>query len=235
MEIRYYDTNFKNKTIVVPFVDDSQIEQMTSNLLIEGMVPEINTTLDFLLKKTHDLSDCVLDFSGVPSNTYYSCVNIQTKTITIPSFGNEMISRYTVTRTLGHIILHYQLLKEAGVYEIVEDQSSLWASNFIDTKDNRLGYQANMFAMDILLPTNIFVSNYKAIHKDMGIRLFPRLYLDNQPCNIWTCRTMFNKLARFFNVPAGLIIEKLKKLGYLTVSREPQLIGSIINNMRECL
>ena len=75
--------------------------------------------------------------------------------------------------------------------------------------------QANSFAAILLAPSSSLDIAYKTLFIKEGIRNFPILTIDNQPCNINLANRMLSTLSSYFNVSKEVVKKRLLDLGYL--------------------
>lgn len=75
--------------------------------------------------------------------------------------------------------------------------------------------QANMFASLLLMPPYYFELIYRGIFVRDGIRNYPKLNTDDQPCNIIGNNKLIAEMALLFNVSKAAIRKRLLDLDYL--------------------
>lgn len=107
--------------------------------------------------------------------------------------------RFTLAHEIGHLIFHYEILKDY-LDENTDTENSLTFDDEMSSELNKsMEIQANIFASHLLLPSEPFlidVANYfinENIHK-------PQLYLDNQPVNRTLVYNLLNELKRKYLV-----------------------------------
>jgi len=88
--------------------------------------------------------------------------------------------RFTLTHEIGHYILHRSLLNER-IDDIVDDDNSLLLENDKMIENSRLEIQANLFALELLLPEEAFKRVMQKYIQDE--RLTYPIFVDLQKCN----------------------------------------------------
>ena len=125
--------------------------------------------------------------------------------------------RFAIAHEIGHIILHSMVLRLSDVSEIKENARNEWVSKFSKHDIERIEYQANLFAVSLLMPKTEFVEVYSMYHKQYGLRKFPHLYLDSQPCNIQMCNAVFSYIAKHFGVSIEFVKHYMANNNLLTI------------------
>lgn len=124
--------------------------------------------------------------------------------------------RFTIAHELGHIILHSDAINKSKISSIedsINDEDD--EVNISDETIKRMEIQANSFASQLLIPEKQLQFEYYKLFKEKGIRNFPTLNIDSQPCNLELLHWFLNKLSLRFNVSKTAIEIKLIKLGFL--------------------
>lgn len=126
--------------------------------------------------------------------------------------------RFTLAHELGHIILHSDSIcqSEINAIEDAYDDEALDVE-ISDETIKRMEIQANSFASQLLIPEDAIKVEYYLLFKEKGIRNFPYLHIDAQPCNIKMLHWFLSKLAIRFNVSKSAIEKRLIGLGFLTI------------------
>lgn len=88
--------------------------------------------------------------------------------------------RFTLAHEIGHYILHRKLLSER-IEEITDDDNSLLLENDKMIDNSRLEIQANLFALELLLPEESFKREIQRYLRDE--RLTYPIFVDLQKCN----------------------------------------------------
>ena len=78
-------------------------------------------------------------------------------------------------------------------------------------------HQANLFAIALLMPKDEFMMVYAQYHIKNPLRRFPKLFLDNQPCNIQMCNAVFHHIAKHFDVSVELVKHYMSNNNLLTI------------------
>ena len=119
--------------------------------------------------------------------------------------------RFTVAHEIGHIILHSDAIIQAKT-NLMEDYVEENIPDVDASGDiiRRMEIQANMFASLLLLPPGEFLGEYYKLFQIRGIRNFPYLQLDSQPCNINLLEWIKGSLAAHFNVSKASVEKRLQ-------------------------
>lgn len=146
-------------------------------------------------------------------------IDLVNNTITISSDITEGSPhwRFTVAHEIGHIILHSIILKLSDISDIKENAHNDWGTKFSKSDIERIEHQANLFAIALLMPKDEFMMVYAQYHIKYPLRRFPRLFLDNQPCNIQMCNAVFNHIAKHFDVSAECVKHYMSNNNLLTI------------------
>lgn len=129
--------------------------------------------------------------------------------------------RFTIAHEIGHIILHSIVLKLSNITELSESShENNWGTQFSPKDIERIEFQANLLAVALLIPKEKFNKVYAQYHIIHKLRLFPKLYLDNQPCNIQICDDVFCYLSNYFDVSIECIRNYLVKANLLTINNK---------------
>lgn len=212
--------------INVEYLADEVIKLRVSGLIAKMQykqdIPRSTELLIDIISKELDVK-LILDQS-LPYKELGIC-NFSQKTISIsPQMEyNSPRWRFTLAHEIGHYILHESICTENSVKSISDDETSI-DSIISDTDLSRLEIQANKFAVNLLIPEDLFKAHYAVKHKELGLRKFPSLYMDNQPCNIKDCLFLFSYLGRIFNISNEMVKIKLKDLGYLTINESTKSV-----------
>ncbi len=126
--------------------------------------------------------------------------------------------RFTVAHELGHIVLHSAAIRQSQVGSIEESiDDEVLDVEINDETIKRMEIQANTFASLLLIPEDKLVVEYYKLFKEKGVRNYPYLRIDSQPCNIQLYHWFTVNLASCFNVSKMAIEKRLQKLGYLKI------------------
>ena len=126
--------------------------------------------------------------------------------------------RFTIAHELGHIILHSDAINKSKISSIEDSINDDYEVNISDETIKRMEIQANSFASQLLIPGKQLQFEYYKLFKEKGIRNFPTLNIDFQPCNMELLHWFLNKLSLRFNVSKAAIEIKLTQLGLLNVN-----------------
>lgn len=126
--------------------------------------------------------------------------------------------RFTVAHELGHIVLHSTAICQSQISSIEEsiDDEEL-DIEISDETTKRMEMQANSFASQLLIPESKLHLEYCKLFLQKGVRNYPYLHIDSQPCNIELLKWFLSNLAIHFNVSKAAIEKRLQKMGLLTI------------------
>ena len=126
--------------------------------------------------------------------------------------------RFTVAHELGHIVLHSAAIRQSQIGSIEESiDDEVIDMEISDETIKRMEIQANTFASLLLIPEDKLVVEYYKLFKEKGVRNYPYLRIDSQPCNIQLYYWFTANLASRFKVSKTAIEKRLQKLGYLKI------------------
>lgn len=215
--------------INVEYLTDNAIETKVSELLSEMQSPiDTPRTSDFLVDIiSKELNMKLVIDQQLPDGELGLC-NFSQRIIAISSElqYDSPRWRFTLAHEIGHVLLHESICHQNLINSISDDETSL-DSVISDNALSRLELQANKFAVQLLIPTKLFLAHYSYKHQLIGIRRYPYMHLDNQPCNVKDCLSMFSYLGQIFNVSKEVIKIRLKELGYLTINESTKSMRDI--------
>lgn len=140
-------------------------------------------------------------------------IDFNKKTVTISDELQEGSPRwrFTVAHELGHIILHSEAIVQAKTI-LMEDCADENVPDVEVSGDiiKRMEIQANLFASFLLIPPQMFLGEYYRLFEIKGIRNFPYLQIDSQPCNIQLFNWVTGSLSKQFNVSKASVEKRLR-------------------------
>lgn len=173
----------------------------------------------------------VIDVDGTP---ILGSANFRRKTIMINSHSIQTRERFTVAHEIGHFVLdHERYLRSETIVE-----RDLFVTNEKSNSFNyeRLEYQANAFAAELILPDTTFTQKTAKFRQDLEIkdRGYGYIFVDDQPCNFIVYHELLSRLSSYFDASKQAIEVKLKKSKMLTDQRaknETSPIVDLISNL----
>jgi Zn-dependent peptidase ImmA (M78 family) len=173
----------------------------------------------------------VFDADGV---TILGSANFGRKLIEINSHSRETRERFTIAHEIGHFCLsHEHYLHSETIIErdlfITRERDEIF--NY-----ERLEYQANAFAAELLLPDVEFFKKTAHFRCDLDIRDRGHgyIFVDNQPCNYTPYEELLSRLSTYFEVSKQAIEVKFRKSKMLTDHRtrsEQSPISGVLSNL----
>ncbi|PSM19321.1 ImmA/IrrE family metallo-endopeptidase [Nitratireductor sp. StC3] len=142
------------------------------------------------------------------------------KMIVINSHSLQTRERFTLAHEIGHFALDHEryLLSES----IVERDLFVTKDKSKDFNYDRLEYQANIFAAELILPDVHFLQKVIQFRRDLGIkdRGHGYIFVDDQPYNFFIYNEMLSRLSNYFQVSRQAIEVKLRNSKMLTDQRK---------------
>ena len=206
------DVGLHLQHLKIPYLNDEQITEIIHKELGEHNCISNVKLLEFISNREYHIEQSVLP------NNILGEIDFESKSITISNtlYEGSPRWRFTIAHELGHIILHSEQIKKSNIKAIDdyfdEEMSHI---NISDKTISRMEIQANSFAAILLTPSPYFDITYKGLFKKEGIRNFPILTIDNQPCNINLANHMLTNLSNIFNVSKAVVKKRLLDSGYL--------------------
>lgn len=122
--------------------------------------------------------------------------------------------RFTLAHEIGHLILHYQILKEYIDDNLDIEKSMSLDGGIPEGLNKRMEIQANMFASRMLIPQKSLIEDVQRYFiKEEIYKGF--LYLDHQRCNINLVNNLLNELKYKHEVSKEVAKYRLKELKLL--------------------
>lgn len=122
---------------------------------------------------------------------------------------------------LGHLVLHRKMIGE-GKYisrekPIVDTSRQLRYRETADLSDlGWVEWQANEFALCLILPRRFLQVLVIAVQKEIGIQKnIGTMYLDDQPCNKQDCQRIVTRISELSRAKDTLLWRRLRFLGIL--------------------
>ena len=167
-----------------------------------------------------DLSYSERVVQDADDNTILGSANFAKRSIEINQHGNRNRERFTVAHEIGHFYLrHDKYLRAESIVE-----RDLFAN--LDTEDTfnyeRLEYQANLFASELLLPDNHLRLAVQELRENQQVqdKGFGYIFVDDQPCNYLPYNQILVELSGHFGVSKKAIEIRLKRTDLVTDKRK---------------
>nr|WP_223215656.1 ImmA/IrrE family metallo-endopeptidase [Agrobacterium deltaense] len=163
--------------------------------------------------------------------------NFDSRTIEIYSHQDGNQKRFTLCHEIGHFFLrHDQYLRSDKILARDLEISDEGENTF---NYERLEFQANAFAADLILPYEAFIralAKYK-VELEIKSKSHGYIFVDNQPENLFTYEKLLTLLSIEFEASKQVIEIKLKKMKLLNDQRVAsrsapvaQLVGNIFKS-----
>jgi Zn-dependent peptidase ImmA (M78 family) len=133
--------------------------------------------------------------------------------------------RFTLAHEIGHIVLQSDMLKD-----VISGADDMEIRLILGSKtwQDRLEYQANIFASKLLIPEIPFINLYFKMKSKRGYELTKPLYLDFQECNNNDCNVIITALSNVFNVSKEVIYIKMLQENLLIDVRPNNKLDNIL-------
>lgn len=211
--------NSKNGN-AVPYISSEEFQWSTQELLtridykggpvdLEKICSELSLELTFTEQAVHDAE----------GQRILGSANFGQRSIQVNSHENKHRERFTIGHEIGHFYLrHDQYLRSETIVEhdlFINSEKEKF-SNY-----QRLEFQANLFASDLLLPSDFLKAAVTLLRDREGMRDKGHgyIFVDDQPCNYGAYNLVLLELSTFFEVSIQAIEIKLKRMGLLTDQR----------------
>lgn len=208
----------KASRLSVPYVESSELEEVSSRILAEIQYEDGLVSLDgicTLLNKKSGLvvqRNCHLD-SGVLGHIAFDpdVISIDDLQASTPER-----SRFTLAHEVGHFALgHRRFMVRESCHE---NDIEFEHPERINLKDiRRMEWQANYFASCLLLPKKQFEKEFfrQVFLHELSDRGHGLLYVDDQACNIDAFHKVTAPLVKKFQVSRSVVKRRLLRLGFL--------------------
>ena len=232
----------KGKISEVPFIGQPQLESCTASLVEEfNQGGYNNKTVDLVrvcnfLEKTYNVIFVFNDDLGFDADgrEILGKLSFNPMRLYVSSSieRNSPRWRYTVAHEMGHFLLHQHVNLPSIVGTRLETEKNHRSRLFDDDPNiiRRLEWQANAFASCLLMPRDrVFELLVNHIRR-MGLNSFSHgiIFLDDQPCNLWSFNTLMSNLSKHFNVSKQAAEYRIAQLGLLNDHRRPTRIANLL-------
>lgn len=218
--------DFLHKELELPIKQTFNIKYLTDEEILKEIYNELHLSLDEHSTISDDkLLQYVIDQgyslkSSSITNKVLGEINFETKEVCISDSlaKGSPRWRFTVAHELGHIVLHSDAIHQSqirSIEESIDDEG--FDVEIGDETIKRMEIQANSFASQLLIPEDKLMVEYSKLFIEKGVRNFPNLHIDSQPCNIELLKWFLANLALHFNVSKAAIEKRLQKLGLLEI------------------
>lgn len=218
--------DFLHKELELPVKQSFTIKYLADEEILREIYDKLHWSLDeHGIISDDELLQCVIDQgysmkSSLMTSKVLGEINFETKEVCI---SGSLVKgsprwRFTVAHELGHIVLHSAAIHQSQIRSIEEsiDDEELDVE-ISDETIKRMEIQANSFASQLLIPENKLNLEYCKLFLEKGVRNYPNLRIDSQPCNIELLYWFTGRLASCFNVSKMAIEKRLQKLGLLEI------------------
>jgi hypothetical protein len=218
--------DFLHKELELPIQQTFTIKYLTDEEILREIYDKLHLSIDEHSTISDDkLLQYVIDQgyslkSSSITNKVLGEINFETKEVCISDSlaKGSPRWRFTVAHELGHIVLHSDAIHQSQIRSIEESINDEELDVEIsDETIKRMEIQANSFASQLLIPEDKLMVEYCKLFIEKGVRNFPNLHIDSQPCNIELLKWFLANLALHFNVSKAAIEKRLQKLGLLKI------------------
>ena len=223
----------------VPYVPTDAIKASARDLLglvgyesgpvdLKNICAALSIDLEFTDHRVHDLDGMEILGSA----------NFDRKKIVINAHGNITRERFTLGHEIGHFFLKHQLYLASE--SVIESDLRIVSEREDGFNYERLEFQANSFASNLILPDEIFIRKTAEFRNLLGItdRGHGYIFVDDQPYNYQIYDQLLTQLLTYFEVSKQAIQYKLQKLGMLTDQRSRRAsqlgdVGNLLDTYRK--
>lgn len=231
--INEYGNNTAQSEITsVKFISEKDLKQLADKALEyigykTGPVNLEEICKHLLINVEFTNSDIIND-EGFP---ILGTANFDRKIIQINLHKNKFRERFTIAHEIGHFFLNHELYLSSE--NIIEQDLFLIDRIYSNFNYDRLEFQANYFAANLILPDSALIGMTEKFRSQLGMhsKIYDAIFVDNQPCNIHDYYIIMMHLSEYFNVSRKVIEIKLKKLGLLIDRREKKKTSSGLKNI----
>ncbi|MDR2083584.1 MAG: ImmA/IrrE family metallo-endopeptidase [Bacteroidales bacterium] len=217
IELSVIDRFINGKDLIkIPYISHDKLNSIVNKLYNYNLYNDYALNFDKLTSFLEPLYNVTFKYDTLEEENYLGKIEFNPLCIKISK--NARIDnnrwRFTLAHEIGHLILHYNLLKD-WLNEKEDDDLSL-ALRYSDAKRNfeKLEIQANLFASYLLLPEKLLKVAINTLFDEY--RIHRRcLYLDNQPVNQKEVYEILGILSNSFQVSIEAIKIRLIKLNLL--------------------
>jgi Zn-dependent peptidase ImmA (M78 family) len=230
--------NNKSTVSRVPFIEKSDIESVASRLLEEIGHSDCEVSLERVVEvasKGNALKVNRLAYeSTAPESSLLGLIDFESLEIRIfgQRPGQRGRERFTLAHELGHFLLNHRayLSREFCFHGDLDPSRSAGQSAVPDIV--RMEWQANYFAICLLMPREHVLQLFR---RQLQVLDIPRkghgeLYVDNQTCNLDAYYTVTNSLKSVLGVSRSALNYRLQELGLVNDARRrtPLTMGRVI-------
>ncbi len=137
--------------------------------------------------------------------------------------------RFTFAHEIGHILLHRKFFAQES---LLDDDQTLFEGVYSSADHRRIEIQANCFASYFLMPKTKFIERYIRAYKHIGIpkRIFPKVYVDDQPVNLKDFNDLLTHIGKVFGVSKQTVEIRLNEMGLIEDCRnnKPHLLTDLL-------
>ncbi len=205
----------------VPFKSRDQIESLSKNLLNRIDYSEGIVRLESIYEQDVESGTLSVEFLDDSRSNRLGEISFKPTSIKIyHDSDSRRRQKYTLAHELGHYFLAHDEFMSGEYCD--ENDVSFSSSQRAGIKEiARMEWQANHFASCLLLPSQPLLEHFWNLLKEHDLKDhgFGFLYVDNQPVNILSFKSITGKLINEFDVSRSAIKFRLEGLGLLNDDR----------------
>ncbi len=131
---------------------------------------------------------------------------------------------FVLAHEIGHAVLHQDLDIPQDLYDDFDDSryDALIDKHRLENDKNWIEWQANRFAVCLLVPKESLALQFVKILAHLGHSGRCQLYVDNQPWNMQSYNTAMNVLCHYFSVSKAVMRNRLEEFNLLRFGFEPK-------------
>lgn len=205
-----------NNGYIVDYIEDSTIESISQNVLMDSKYQDGETPLSQIAEK----NNIILNYESFDQekSEILGKISFEPTVITIFRNNNESNNpreRFTLAHELGHFFLGHSkyILEEYCRESDVDLDLEVGIKDIV-----RMEYQANLFASYLLLPKKQLLNEFLRLFNFLKIRARGSnryLFVDSQQENYSKYNSMIEALQTKYSVSKQVITIRLEKLGLI--------------------
>lgn len=211
-----------NKITGLQRLSANQIEETTKKIHLDykGIsMPIVKEDLYKYIERKFGLKFCFEYSSEMTTSKILGCYSKKENAIFINS--KELLTNqlsFVLGHELGHYYLHNNLLFNQEAYDDFKDAEYDFIENkhLLVNDKNWIEWQASKFAIFLFLPKDSFIYHFNTFRRELGIRNYQHIFLDNQQINQNDYNQTVNYLSQTFDVSKTSVKYRIDELDLIT-------------------
>lgn len=220
----------KSIKTIIPFLGFNELETKSKNFIDSIYTRNVGEKLDFelIISFFKDHFNITFVFnenlgSDKKHNEILGQISVTDRVIKVSNtleIGSPRW-RFTLAHELSHLVLHHDFFNDGDVYNELVNNFQWSESEQISANNQRLEWQANVFASCMLVPKDEIIEIVRDVLVKLNVNHFNHgvIYLDEQLCNLNTFRCISRKVKNLYGVSEQSVELRLKQLRLLNDNR----------------